>query len=344
MLCFSILFFLFTQLGKNQGIEDELLNNKLAALKKQANEINTVFIGASTTNSGIKTADFDSIMHLYNYNTNSFNFGIPGMNIPETQYILDIILAEELPHLQTIILEVNDLSLEMKANKLNSSRVINYHDGKRTLAILNSIWHSSYSMMDKYRLLKTRLSLFFKRISHAGKLKDILHSFFQNENHPNRTELNKIIRLKGYSSLDKTENLNAKKRRKEFLLESGQQKYRGFLKNSQRPEKVTEKFQLARSSAYPFLTEILEKLSARGINTILLNSPSDGRWSFIINQLKTEQSKYLTIEMNLPQKYPALFAIENRFDAYHLNDRGAKIATKIMAETIIDQKGSSLKF
>lgn len=334
----SILSCLFLQLGKNQGIKDKLLNQKLTVLKKQANEINTIFIGASTTNSGIKTTHFDSIMHLHNYNSNSYNFGIPGINIPEMQYVLEMILGQDLPHLQTIILEVNDLSFELNEQQLNSWRVINYHDGKRTLALLTGIWHSSYSLTDKCRLSKTRLNLFCKRFSHAGKLKDIFHSFSQHPNQLNRAEINRTMRLKGYSPLDETKNINDRKRRETFLSKSGQQKYKAFLKNSQRPEKLTEKYQLARTATYPFLADILEKCSAHGINVILLNSPSDGRWSHIVNQLKAEQNKHPIIEMNLPGKYPALFAVENRFDTYHLNDRGAKIATKILAEIIIDQE------
>ena len=68
------------------------VSQKLHFFEAHKNEFDTVFIGSSRTYHQISPGIFDDVMRENGRPTHSFNFGVDGMNLPESAYLLEQVL------------------------------------------------------------------------------------------------------------------------------------------------------------------------------------------------------------------------------------------------------------
>lgn len=315
-------------LEDTRKVQSRPFTKKMAALEMQLTEINTLFVGSSMTNAGINPHLYDSSMANYNQQTKSFNFGLSGLNLLESQYIMENLLAMKFTNLNTVFLEVNDYWLFLNAANHRASRMINYHDLKRTYTACQAIWETSYPLGQKFELTRNRLNLFIKHIFRAGDLKHIWQSFFlREENKPDT-----LRNYNGYTERRDRKN-HSQGRHLFFRTQEGQQDYQARLNGTHKQMLKNQKhFGQAQLVTIHILRDIISLCKTRGVNLVLLNLPAAGEKKFIIKNLELNQTDCPLIEMNIPTEYPELFAPVNRFDHNHLNDAGAILSTKILAK------------
>lgn len=332
IIIFSLLFlFIMNNVEDTRKIPRGSFKKKMTALEMQLTEINTLFLGSSMTNGDIDPHLYDSLMANYNQQTKSFNLGLHGLNLLESQYILEKLLTMQFANLKTVFLEVNDYLLFLNSANHRSTRIINYHDLKRTFIVCQAIWQTSYPIGLKLRLSRDRLNLFAKHILRTGELKHIYQSYsLQQKIFPDT--------LKNYNGYAEGGGRNNRfqNRNQFFRTHEGQQDYQVRLNGTHKQMLKSQKhYRQTQLAAIQILSNIISLCRSRGVNIVLINLPANGEKKFIIKNLELKQIDCPLIEMNVPAEYPELFAPENRFDHNHLNDAGAILATKIIAELSI---------
>ncbi len=311
-----------------------LVKKKLKALSAQSDSINTLFMGSSVTYRNFDPVYFDSLINQrMKANISSFNLGLPGASLLEIQYILQQVLANKPANLRTLILEVNDISLLLRQINSRSSRYINYHNFQRTTTICNSIITSPLSLTTKLQMLKTRIQICFSHYARSGDLHDIWKATLRNRNRRVDQPKKHYLNYFGYDGLSN----QTSRQRTHYLSKEGQKAFQELLANAQQADKASLTSRYTLTATLKTFYEISQLCQKQNINIIVLNPPANGAWSFAINKLKTSHIPYPIIELNLPEKYPALFATENRFDIYHLNTKGAALATETLAELLISE-------
>ncbi len=316
------------------SLHDRLINDKFKGLTAQSDKVNTIFLGSSATYRGIDPVLFDSLMTGSGILSNSFNVGIPGINMLEMHYVLEEILRMDLPELQTIVLEVSDFSPELVEINIDSWRTIYYHDFGRTVKSLQAIWTSSHSIPEKSRMYLERLSVFSKRLFRTGEAQHIYRTLTHQSDKLQKKDLDKYLAYNGFLCLEDESDKTVDKRLAHFLSPEGQQEYSAVLTDAQKPDKLAKRFHKSRHTTYPILAEMLRMCEERGLSVIFMKPPADGRWSFIANQIKKMQLPIPFFDLNRPKEYPHLFTIDTRFDITHLNRKGATLATGELARLI----------
>lgn len=328
---FLLIIFILDDTRKNQ---DRVLKKNWDAINLQAEKINTVFIGTSLTQSAIDPALFDSLNKNFGIQSNSFNFSLPGMDLLEAQYWVEQILHQDIPNLETIILEVNDLTLFLNSANHRTPRIISHHDFKRTLIACKAILSSSYRSIQQYKLIKSRMTFFAKHSFKAGEMRYLANSLFCNIRVPGDS-------LKNYNGYTQETVLQSfiKKRRQYFLSEAGKQEYQQKLNgNHRKRNKLFKHFRQTQATALSIVKDILKQCEARKVEIILVSMPSFGERKFLVENLISQQVDCVLLNLDLPEKYQALFARENRFDLNHLNHQGARLATAIVSNTFIEKR------
>lgn len=309
-----------------------LVKKKFKSLSAQSDKINTLLLGSSATYRSFNPKLLDSLLNqTHSANVKSFNFGLPGANLLELQYLLQRILANKPVHLKTLLLEVNDIPLKLRNTNIQSSRYISYHNLQRTATICNSIITSPLSLITKLQMLKTRIQICFTHYARSGDLHEIWKATLRKRHRKPVQRKPHYLKYLGHEGL----NEQMSQQRIYYLSKDGQKTFKEFVVNAQQADKVTSDSRYTLLATLKTFYEISILCQKHNINLVVINPPANGAWNFAIKKLKASDLPNPIIEMNHPDKYPALFAAENRFDIYHLNEKGAALATEKLAELLI---------
>ncbi len=336
-LAITTLFLLIIfNLDDTRKTQDRALKKHWDAINLQAEKINTVFFGTSLTLSAVDPALFDSLNRNLGLQTNSFNFSLPGMDLLEAQYWVEQILHQDIPNLETIILEINDLTLFLNSANHRTPRIISHHDFKRTLIACKAILNSSYRPVQQYKMIKSRMTFFAKHSFKAGEMRYLVNSLFNDISIPGDSLRN----YNGYTQKT-VRHPHLQKRRQHFLSEEGKQEYQQKLNgNHRKRNKMFKHYRQTQATALSIVKDILKQCEARKIKIILVSMPSFGERKFLVENLISQQVDCVMLNLDLPEKYQALFARENRFDLNHLNHQGAKLVTAILANTFTEKRNN----
>ncbi len=152
-------------------------SQKLDFLREHGRDTDTIFIGSSRFYRGISPRVFDEEMTALGRPTHSFNFGLDAMMLPESAYVLDRVLAQKLPHLQWVFMELDDLHLKPWPAHRGTQRLLYWHDWERTKNLLSK--SGDWSEKEKLKrhlarawelreFIKLHLKEFLRRATNVG--------------------------------------------------------------------------------------------------------------------------------------------------------------------------------
>lgn len=119
--------------------EIDNVSDKMRFFTAHKDEFDTIFIGSSRTNHQVSPAIFDDIMRKNGRPTRSFNFGIDGMNFPESGYLLEQALKTQPANLKWVFVELDELQTNWSFQGEGSRRALYWHDWKRTSLVLRKV-------------------------------------------------------------------------------------------------------------------------------------------------------------------------------------------------------------
>lgn len=293
---------------------NEVIYKKMAQLGAETKVVNTVFIGTSRIHSHVNPKLYDSLVKK----SYSFNIASPGAAGLETTRIVDqIINSSEEHNIRTIYSEIPSFNTPPKQNS-QSVRAKYFYDFRSFRYNIQFIFNKPISLWEKCQMVPHALKVYLENLLNLGLLRSAITTGY--DYHFGKKNIERTPR-RGFNELKKTI-------KKFGPVKSRLHQAQNFYTADKEGEQNTE---------YPFLTKTLleniAKAETKGIRLIYVLLPKV--------PIKKYQENYYTL-INLPAKnalnlshpkeYPAFYKQENSADKAHLNFKGAKLLTQLLAE------------
>ena len=315
-----------------------ILPEKYAALQAQSHRINTLFIGPSRTYRSFDPAIIDSILNTNGIPIRSFNLGKAAMTPLEANMMVDRVLQMKLPNLKLIVFELEGFESEVVLNLVRknqgASRIISFHDLKRTWLGCQVVWAMERPLAEKIAALSEKLLLLLKHLSLAGKGDELILGAQKQKPGIRPEKTRNPLTFNGFVALDEEIEERYKFRYKHFLGKRGQKLFKTHLALMRTNHNNIDIRQQDWVSAEIF-RQMAEKCAAEGIRVIFLFPPIGLGLQPLATALQTQDANTPIIRLSSMEKYPAFYRVENRFDRHHLNHKGAKIASREMAAALL---------
>ena len=115
------------------------VSQKFRFFAAHKDEFDTLFIGSSRVYFQISPAIFDRVTRESGLPTHSFNFGIGGMYLPETAYLLEQILKLKPRNLKWVFIEYDEMQTKWSPENQTSRRALYWADWKRVSLLLRKL-------------------------------------------------------------------------------------------------------------------------------------------------------------------------------------------------------------
>ena len=112
------------------------VSQKFRFFAAHKDEFDTLFIGSSRVYFQISPAIFDRVTRESGLPTHSFNFGIGGMYLPESAYLLEQILNLKPRNLRWVFIEYDEVQTKWSPENQTSRRALYWADWKRVSLLL----------------------------------------------------------------------------------------------------------------------------------------------------------------------------------------------------------------
>lgn len=287
-------------------------SERLTVFESRRDEYNLVFIGSSHLRSAIDPLLFDRLTAEAGYPCNSFNFSLRGIQLPEMLHLLRRIRSLRPANLDWVVLEPRTWTYIRTVN-IKHQRLVYFHDIPSTVMALQSAYHQADSPADRFTACRIHLQQFGYRLTNQGLARSLITGLYHG-NSPARAELlQQVLSRQGYNPR-KGRIFNLANRR--FYEEDVRAFASGYRKTPLPPEYTA------------LLARLVREVEALGARPVFLFPPVIGA-PFEL-ELPVDMVRLDDVE-----RYPELFAIENRYDMEHMNTTGAELTTTAAAEAFL---------
>ena len=312
------------------------LNSKYQAYKKNADEYNTILMGASTTYRHIDPTILDEYMkeNAPDLEIHSFNFGIPANRTPQSIYSLNVLLDEYGDNIDYIVLDLSELT-KMGVDNLHKKEMLYWYTKDNILSIVNTSYESEKGLLNQIGVPVLYVFSYVEKLLMVGMGAAML------EQHAglNVERLSLGPDGNGYYSLDQ-----------EMIDDpEGDLALRYSILRTQdtidfRTEqclRLYEKFHDVNSgyskTMSKELSKLIKKCNSRDIKIVVMLSQRLGdRYEYLI-PLHNSLPEANKLSYANPSAYPFLNDRENLFDLAHLNKPGSKLFTQLFAGQFLDR-------
>lgn len=284
----------------------------------------TLFVGSSRTARQISPETFDRAMAEQGLATRSFNLGYPSLWPPEDGYLLERTLAGRQVPLRFLIVECNPIRLGVPPELFDTARGVHWHD----LARMRVIWRHIVAISGERPQPRSR----------TGNVRRQLPVIRQHLRHWawNALRLGRGAELFQAALGPGGERLEAlgprgdgyvpHVRARDGIAADARSGYERAV-----VETPTGAGRLRRGDAES-QAELRRKraLAARYAAELILVAPPVTGPTFA----PSPDPSQVFLDLSDPLRYPELFAPANRFDAGHLNARGAEVFSRLLAREL----------
>lgn len=315
----NVLFFLIGLMGAgalqtyNTGLpESGTLGRKWRHFEENGSRYSLVFVGSSRVAHHFIPEQFDAELKKAGIEMKSFNFGQDGMFPPESFYALRSLLEQTPARPSYVLIDLMNFRPILKGNE-EAERAIAWHDWRHTLLTLRMLLSSDYDKPDEDPGIFYHARLFTKRTLGEGRWHDWLKTRIKLKQRPSSAVANS-----GYEALD-THTMDQKESERFLALAE-------TLKNSDRRAELPAVYRRELESLIRFVRE-------HGAEPVFVVSPDIFASQRYTNWPPAGVTQF---SYDYPGKYPTLYRVDQRFDASHLDDDGAKEFTRIFAAEFAD--------
>jgi hypothetical protein len=307
------------------------VSQKLHFFAAHKDEFDTLFIGSSRTYFQISPAVFDRVMREGGSPTHSFNFGVGGMYLPESAYVLEQVLNTKPRNLRWVFIEYDELQPNWAPENQTSRRAVYWADWERTSLLLRKLTDAGTDALWLPNLKKL-CDIVLRRNGEADTFKQVIFHSAQFEK--NFTNVGRAPDILNFLSRREKGSWDAN-----YLGAGGD----GYIPRAGRMsagqaaayERALGLAMHAKTTApiSPYAVEgyrqCAQKIRTIGATPIFLVMPS-------LKQLNVAyqgdpQSPGVVMAFNDPRAYPTLYASSARRDREHLTKSGAEDFTHVMA-------------
>ena len=311
------------------------VSQKFRFFAAHKDEFDTLFIGSSRVYFQISPAIFDRVTRESGMPTHSFNFGVGGMYLPETSYLLEQILNLKPRNLRWVFIEYDELQTKWSPENQTSRRALYWADWKRVSLLLRKltdagtdpVWLPSPAKLrdivlrqkgekNTRSLLTFYAGQFEKNYTNVARAADVLQYFLGRDTKGRRA------RYLGVASDGYVTRPNRMSPNQVAAYERGLA--------AAMAQTDTHPLSPYAVEAYRQCAQEVRKI---GATPIFLITPSTTQ----IN-VATESTGLTGVVMafNNPRTYPGLYRSSARRDGQHLTKSGAEEFTRIVAANFVE--------
>jgi hypothetical protein len=311
------------------------VSQKFRFFAAHKDEFDTLFIGSSRVYFQISPAIFDHVTRESGMPTHSFNFGIGGMYLPETAYLLEQILNLKPRKLRWVFIEYDEVQTKWSPENQTSRRALYWADWKRVSLLLRKLTDAGTEPLGLPNPAKLRDIL---RGQNDEKSTRGLLTFYAGQFEKNYTNVARAGDVLAYFS-----GTNTKERRASYLGAASD----GYVT---RPNRMSPSQTAAyeRGLAAAMAEAGTHALSAYAVEAYLQCAREVRKIGaapiFLITPSTTEiniatkgtRMPGVLMAFNDPQTYPSLFHSSARRDGQHLTKSGSEEFTRIVAANFVE--------
>jgi len=311
------------------------VSQKFRFFAAHKDEFDTLFIGSSRVYFQISPAIFDRVTRESGMPTHSFNFGVGGMYLPETAYLLEQILNLKPRKLRWVFIEYDELQTKWSPENQTSRRALYWADWPRVSLLLRKLTDAGTDPL--WLPGSAKLRDIVLRQNGEKNTRSLL-TFYAGQFEKNYTNVARAADVLQYFLGSDT-----KERRATYLGVAND----GYVTRPNRmsPEQVaayerglaTAMAQTDTHPLSPYAVEAYRQCAQDvrkiGAMPIFLITPSITE----VN-VATENSGLTSAMMafNKPRTYPSLYRSDVRRDGQHLTKSGAEEFTRILAANFVE--------
>ena len=310
------------------------VSQKFRFFAAHKDKFDTLFIGSSRVYFQISPVIFDRVTRESGMPTDSFNFGVGGMYLPETAYLLEQILNLKPRNLRWVFIEYDELQTKWSPENQTSRRALYWADWKRVSLLLRKLTDAGTDPL---------------WLPDPAKLRDII--LRQNDEKSTRSLLTFYAGQfeKNYTNIARAGDVlghflgpDTKERRASYLGAASD----GYVtRPNQMSPSQPAAYERALAAAMaqtgtrplsPYAMEAYRQCAQEvrniGAVPIFLITPSTTE---INVAAETTELTGVVMAFNNPQAYPGLFRSGVRRDGQHLTKSGAEEFTRILATNFV---------
>jgi hypothetical protein len=311
------------------------VSQKFRFFAAHKDEFDTLFIGSSRIYFQISPAVFDRVTRESGLPTRSFNFGIGGMYLPESAYLLEQILNLKPRNLKWVFIEYEELQTKWSPENQTSRRALYWADWKRVSLLLRKLTDAGTDRL--WRLDPTKVGDIIRRRNDERNTRSLLTFYTAQfeKNYANVARAGDILEFS--STRDRGEH------RAGYLGPSSD----GYVaKTNRMSPSQTAAYERALDVAMaqpvmhplsPYAIEgyrqCAQQIRSIGAAPIFLITPSTTQVEIAMESTGLGGA---LMAFNNPRVYPNLFRSSARRDAQHLSKSGAEEFTRLVAANFVE--------
>jgi hypothetical protein len=311
------------------------VSQKFRFFSEHKDEFDTLFIGSSRIYFQISPAVFDRVTSEDGLPTHSFNFGIGGMFLPESAYLLEQILNLKPRNLKWIFIEYDEMQTKWSIENQTSRRALYWADWKRVSLVLRKLTHAGIAPLWRPNPAKLHDIILGQKDEKSTRS---LLTFYATQFERNYANVARAADVPDYFfGRDTDERLAS-------YLGAARD---GYLPRANRTSpSQTEAYERGLAAAMeqagtrplsPYAVEAYRQCAKEvrnvGATPIFLITPSTTQID-----IATERTGVpgVVIAFNNPQAYPSLYRSDVRRDGQHLTKSGSEEFTRMVAEKLVE--------
>lgn len=296
------------------------ITQRYRLFEEKKDSIDTLFIGSSRFRHQVIPPQFDEATAAAEVPTHSLNLGFSGMWPPESFYFLHRLLALHPRHLRWVFIELMDHRFGPVENEPITLRQVYWHDWPHTLMAWRLDRETPMDWSTRARLWMRDTGMFLRRSTHLGAGAEFLQE---------RSAKSK----KAFTGWSQKGGFEAEP-------EGGVWSDASRVEFQQMIDRVKtgHPAQSARPGYAAALQQVIREVHAAGATPIFVLAPTVRPEEFLARDLPEGLTLWA---FNDPDRYPALYDADLHYDPGHLNERGAREFTRLLAERLIALRKSS---
>ncbi|MCY3000654.1 MAG: hypothetical protein NTV21_02420 [Planctomycetota bacterium] len=315
----------------------ELVDAKLARFSERKDELTVVFLGSSRVHRGFVPQVFDARTAAAGVATRSFNLGAPGSRAFEVEDLLARLVDLAPAQLDYVFVDPEGVALLRDERNELARQVIEWHDPDATLRLSRWIVGSGLRGMALAQALTPHWRSCAYNVSNIGRSQLWVDLAL---GRPRTPELERELvgpALDGYAPLgDENSELGRRGQRFQKRREAYLEKLEEFRRLEAKP-----------GPADPFALELYGEIRTRidelGAAPVFVTQPALYRQDDLAKAAEAGLVPRL-MRFDDAERWPELYAPENRYDDTHLNDAGARLFTERLADEFLARvKSGELK-
>jgi hypothetical protein len=311
------------------------VSQKFRFFAAHKDEFDTLFIGSSRVYFQISPVIFDRITRESGRPTRSFNFGIGGMYLPETAYLLEQILDLKPRNLKWVFIEYDEVQTKWSPENQTSRRALYWADWKRVSLLFRKLTDGGTDPLWRPNPEKLRDII---RQQNDGKGTASLLAFYAGQLEKNYTNFSRAADVFG-----RFFGRDPKARRASYLGAAND----GYVirPNRMSPDKAAAYERalaaaMAEAGAHPLSNYAVEgygqcawEVRKIGAVPIFLSTPSTTEVGVATNDTRIPG---VLMAFNDPRIYPSLFQTSARRDGQHLTKSGSEEFSRLVATNFVE--------